>query len=278
MGRKEKIKEEMLIKWIYILSIVLSISILIFLFIFYLSKDSKINSSYDAEIAYVESIETTSSNDKNKNEIIGELINNNVLTLNKVKEVSKMENKVENNVISKKEEKIENKVEVNEITAGNIEVENIVDEVKKEKENESNIDISKEEFKIVAPIQGEIIKDYAKDTLLYSQTLDEWCVHLGIDIKAAKTSVVVASADGIVEKITKDPRYGNSITIDHQNGFKTVYSSLLVTDFVNIGEKVLKGDSIGTVGETAVIEMLDDCHLHFELYKDGQSVNPTLYF
>ena len=81
----------------------------------------------------------------------------------------------------------------------------------------------------------------------------------------------------IVEKINKDPRYGNSITINHGNGFKTVYSSLLVNDFYKVGENVVKGENIGTVGDTASFEIADDTHLHFEMYKDGKNVNPTLY-
>ena len=282
MGRREKIKEEMLIKWIYILSIILSISILIFLFVFYLRKDTLLKSSYDSEIAYVESIETTSSEDKSKNEVINKLINNNVLVLeNKIENVVNKKDEIKENEV--KEVKVENKVEEvkNEI------VENIVNDENNNEINydntnvivDENIDLnSNDEFKIMPPVQGEIIKDFAKDTLLYSKTLDEWCTHLGVDIKVDKASLVVAAADGVIEKITKDPRYGNSITIDHQNGFKSVYSSLLVTDFVNVGENVVKGESIGTVGETASIEMLDDCHLHFELYKDEECVNPTLYF
>ncbi len=40
------------------------------------------------------------------------------------------------------------------------------------------------------PVDGEIMKEYAKDNLVYSETLQEWVTHFGIDIKAEKTSVV----------------------------------------------------------------------------------------
>ena len=46
------------------------------------------------------------------------------------------------------------------------------------------------------PLKGEILKDYSKDSLVYSDTLKEWTTHLGIDIKAERASVVKASADG----------------------------------------------------------------------------------
>ena len=129
-----------------------------------------------------------------------------------------------------------------------------------------------------APISGEISKDFASDTLVYSKTLDEWTTHLGIDIKAEKTTVVKASEKGTVESIKEDPRYGLTIIISHQDEFKTIYSNLLTTEFVSIGDTVEKGQTIGTVGQSSSFEALDDSHLHFEMYKDGLVVNPTIYF
>ena len=122
------------------------------------------------------------------------------------------------------------------------------------------------------------MKDFAMDTLVYSETLDEWCTHSGIDIKADKASVVMASEKGKVESIKNDPRYGLTVIIAHSNGFKSVYSNLLTTEFVQEGEEVEKGQTIATVGETASFEIADDSHLHFEMHKDGIPVNPTIYF
>lgn len=134
------------------------------------------------------------------------------------------------------------------------------------------------ELEFQAPVVGEITKDYAMDTLVYSATLDEWCTHSGIDIRADKSSVVCASEKGTVESIKNDPRYGLSIIINHGNGFKTVYANLLTTEFVKEGEEVEKGQTVATVGETASFEIADEPHLHFEMYKDGIAVNPTIYF
>ena len=115
------------------------------------------------------------------------------------------------------------------------------------------------------------------DTLSYSKTLEEWITHPGIDIKADKTTIVTASEDGVVESIKNDPRYGLTITISHENGFKTIYSNLLTTEFVKENETVEKGQTIATVGESSSFEISDDSHLHFEMYKDGELVNPTIY-
>ena len=135
----------------------------------------------------------------------------------------------------------------------------------------------KKEVKFEEPVKGEIIKEYAKDNLLYSNTLNEWTTHLGIDIKADKTTVVKAAYEGTVESIKNDPRYGLTVIIEHDDGFKTVYSNLLTSEFVVEGEKVKTGQTIGTVGNTATFESKDESHLHFEILKDNEQVDPTLY-
>lgn len=144
----------------------------------------------------------------------------------------------------------------------------------KEKANESK---TTTEVKFTKPVEGEVSKQYAKDNLVYSATLEEWTTHLGIDIKADKTTVVKAAADGKIKSIKNDPRYGLSIIIEHQNGYETLYSNLLTSEFVEVGEEVKQGQSIGTVGNTATFEILDEPHLHFEITKDGECLDPNEY-
>lgn len=127
------------------------------------------------------------------------------------------------------------------------------------------------------PVKGEITQNFAKDQLVFSQTLGEWVTHNGIDIKADKTTVVAAAADGQVKSIKNDPRYGLTVVIEHANGFSTSYSNLLTAEFVSTGEKVKSGQTIGTVGNTASFEILDEPHLHFEMTKNGEVVDPNMY-
>lgn len=127
------------------------------------------------------------------------------------------------------------------------------------------------------PVTGEIVKEFAKDKLVYSNTLGEWITHMGIDIKADKTTVVKASAEGTIKSIKNDPRYGLTVVIEHSNGFTSVYSNLLTAEFVVEGEKVKQGQTIGTVGTTATFEISDEAHLHFEIKKDGENLDPELY-
>ena len=127
------------------------------------------------------------------------------------------------------------------------------------------------------PVEGEITRGFAKDSLIYSETLEEWIVHLGIDIKADRTTVVKSAEAGTVSAIKNDPRYGLTVVIEHVNGYKTVYSNLLTTEFVKEGEKVEKGQAIGTVGNSAAFEIVDEPHLHFEILKDETQVDPNIY-
>ena len=127
------------------------------------------------------------------------------------------------------------------------------------------------------PVEGDIVRDFAVDNLIYSNTLQEWTTHTGVDIKADKTTIVKAAESGIVKTIKNDPRYGLTVIVEHENGFQTVYSNLLTSEFVVEGEKVEKGQSLGTVGNTAAFEIADDAHLHVESLKDSVQVEPNRY-
>lgn len=148
------------------------------------------------------------------------------------------------------------------------------------KATEKNADQKEEKVadpEFAMPVEGDIIREYAKDNLVYSSTLDEWITHNGIDIAAEKTTVVKASEAGTIKSIKNDPRYGLTVVIEHVNGFSSVYSNLLTAEFVEEGEKVEKGQTIGTVGNTATFEIADESHLHFEILKDDEYVDPELY-
>jgi len=127
---------------------------------------------------------------------------------------------------------------------------------------------------LVLPVDGEIITEFTTDTLVYSETLDEWRGHSGIDIKGDKGSMVKAALDGKVKEIYEDPLWGNVIILDHGNDLLTKYANLGTKDMVKVGLEVKQGDEIGIIGKTADIEMLMESHLHFEVIKDGKVIDP----
>lgn len=144
-------------------------------------------------------------------------------------------------------------------------------------DNKKDIQETKKELSFEKPVDGDVVREYAKDNLIYSETLKEWVTHMGVDIKAEKTTVVKAAEAGTIKSIKNDPRYGLTIVIEHDDNFQTVYSNLLTSEFVVEGEKVEKGQSIGTVGNTAVFEIADEPHLHFEVLKESMPVDPAIY-
>lgn len=199
------------------------------------------------------------------------------------KTVNEMQNEVSNNITNEVENTAINEIDsvVQESSSDNTKYavntskteSKSVNEVKEETVEEETV--KDPEFKM--PVEGDILREYAKDSLVYSTTLDEWITHTGIDIAAEKTTVVKASAEGTVKSIKNDPRYGLTVVIEHGNGFSSVYSNLLTAEFVEEGEQVKQGQTIGTVGNTATFEIADESHLHFEILKDSNSVNPELY-
>lgn len=195
-------------------------------------------------------------------------------TIEEVKE-DNVENIVDNNIeeIKEDEETIAEEKQIAERTTNNL----IENTDSKETSVEEPKPEPKKELAFTYPVQGEIIREFSMENLIYSNTLEEWTTHQGIDIKADRTTVVKAAEEGTVVAIKNDPRYGLTVIIEHQDGFKTVYSNLLTTEFVSEDEHVEKEQTLGTVGNSAVFEIADEPHLHFEIIKDGEYVDPLKY-
>ena len=127
------------------------------------------------------------------------------------------------------------------------------------------------------PVIGAVTFDYAVEKLAYSKTLEEWRAHEGIDLAADRGATVKAAADGVVSEVKTDPRFGIIVILEHSNGLKTLYANLASDDMVSPNQKVKKGDIIGSVGDTAAFEAAEQSHLHFEVLKNNENVNPASY-
>jgi len=96
-----------------------------------------------------------------------------------------------------------------------------------------------------------------------------------MDFSAPRNTPVYAASNGkIVRADSRSSGYGKHIRIDHGYGFITLYAHLNSYN-VKRGQTVKKGDIIGFVGNTGRSKGL---HLHYEVIKDGISVNPVNYF
>ena len=135
-------------------------------------------------------------------------------------------------------------------------------------------DPAKVSLKTVSPLQGEVLAVYAMDSLTYNQTTRDWRVHNGVDIAAEAGSQVCAAADGEVYTVYKDEAMGMTVVIRHDGGYTTKYASLAEEVSVKPGDAVTAGQTIGTVGNTALMESAIGDHLHFGVTCDGEPVDP----
>lgn len=126
------------------------------------------------------------------------------------------------------------------------------------------------------PAKGKITGKYSGDSLVFCETLSDWRCHSGIDITTESGDDVLSAADGVVEAVFSD-KMGHCVLIDHENGFKSLYANLENSDNSLIGQNVKKGDKIGTAGNSALADISNGEHLHFEILKDDIPQNPSDY-
>ena len=123
--------------------------------------------------------------------------------------------------------------------------------------------------------------DYSRDSeyvLVFKKTLNEWSVHNGVDFLAEEGAAVVAICDGTVTSVRNEYGMGNIVEITHADGLVSSYFSLGDDIEVSEGDKVKKGDKIGSVSTSVAYECAEGAHLHLEMKKDGKFVNPANYF
>lgn len=97
--------------------------------------------------------------------------------------------------------------------------------------------------------------------------------HAGVDIAASYKSQVLAAADGKVVKVARSLSRGRHVIIEHADGYATAYFHLAAAS-VSEGEWVSQGTVIGEEGSTGIST---GPHLHFEIHRNGQPVDPALY-
>lgn len=100
-----------------------------------------------------------------------------------------------------------------------------------------------------------------------------WSHHNGLDIASSFRSPVVATANGTVTYAGYNGGHGNFVRVNHGNGYVTSYSHLSQIK-VKVGDKVERGDLVGTMGSTG---RSTGVHVHYEITKNGSLVNPRSY-
>ena len=134
--------------------------------------------------------------------------------------------------------------------------------------------------KMALPVVGMVAKGYDSTVQVYSTTMGDYRIHLGLDMTTEDATPVLAAADGVVSQIWDDPMMGKCVALSHSGDCYTIYKNLNPTlpEDIAVGSEVKAGDCLGQVGQSAVLELAEEPHLHFEMTVGGLSVDPLEYF
>lgn len=94
--------------------------------------------------------------------------------------------------------------------------------------------------------------------------------HPGLDIAIPVHSYIRAAGPGTVVEVGEDPVYGLYITVDHGAGYRSLYAHASM-QLVEVGQTVRRAEVIGLSGNTG---RSSAPHLHFEIQRDGEAVDP----
>lgn len=176
--------------------------------------------------------------------------------------------------LGSKEKVIEN---IDTSNRGSIDIESLKEQIKKTTETVGEIQdylrLQKDLYLATPkgfPVAGNISSNYGNREHPRSGK-DEF--HSGIDISASPGNPIRATADGIVSFSGWSGGSGNLVVLEHGFGFSTFYAHNKMNT-VKVGQKVSRGEVVGYIGSTG---NATGPHVHYEVWKDGRSVNPNTY-
>ena len=141
-----------------------------------------------------------------------------------------------------------------------------------------NIENETQEYipEFIMPVDGDVLKDFSNSIPLYSKTMDDWRIHMGTDILCPYGTEVVSCEMGTVTDIGYDILFGNYVEVT-LNDYILRYTSLESGITHKIGDEIKRGEVIGIISDSCISEICDEPHLHFEMKKSGEYVNPMDY-
>ena len=135
-----------------------------------------------------------------------------------------------------------------------------------------------EDVAMIQPVSGTIGTNFSLTVPVFSETMNDWRVHPGIDYLTEGEVDVCAVADGIVENVYTSELMGLTVEIRHADDTLSIYQSLSGEAKVIAGQEVKQGDVLGMTGTSADSECLEGNHLHFALLRNGVYLDPNSRF
>lgn len=142
-------------------------------------------------------------------------------------------------------------------------------------EDGDSVDTSSQ-YEFISPIENvSLIKTHE---FAYDRTMDWYRLHQAMDFSAPAGTEVMAAVDGTIVSIIESDMLDYAVVkISHANDLTTVYKFIDPVEGLKVGQKVNRGQVIGTVAVASGSENADGEHLHFEVYKAGECVDPDDY-
>lgn len=132
-----------------------------------------------------------------------------------------------------------------------------------------------EKLRTAPPLSGSVTTLYAMDSLSYNETTRDWRVHNGVDYPGELGDPVSAAADGTVISVREDDSLGTTVVLRHTGGYETTYQNLEESVPVQLGDNVVLGQTIGSVGATALTESAIGPHVHFSVAYQDMPMDPA---
>ncbi|MGB9780087.1 M23 family metallopeptidase [Caldanaerobacter sp.] len=145
--------------------------------------------------------------------------------------------------------------------------ENVVKVFSQSEEKSSSERLSKISSRMILPVEGKISSGFGERIDPFTNKMTK---HTGIDIEVPVGTEVKAALDGVVMLATEKEDLGKVIVLKHEGDVRTVYAHLSEI-FVQEGQKVKQKEVIGKSGDTGRVTAP---HLHFEVWENGQPVDP----
>lgn len=132
-----------------------------------------------------------------------------------------------------------------------------------------SVEMTEEPISFQIPLSGPVTSAYGERI---HPITGKASFHYGVDIGGALDSAVCSVEKGTVSTVGYDDINGNFVVLSHREGFETRYAHL-ASVIVEEGQELEKGTPLGIMGNTGLT--VGNGHLHFEVQKDGQSIDPA---
>lgn len=133
-------------------------------------------------------------------------------------------------------------------------------------------------FSFLQPVSGFVSRAFSQQEPQYFAQSSTWQTHPALDLEAEYGSVVSACAAGQVIQVAKDSLLGLTVVVRHGEGYESLYAGLSNAAYVREGDAVAAGQTLGHLGNGVVFEADAKPHLHLEVRKNGQLIDPLPLF